>query len=132
MKRFLSFLLVGLLLSCVVTSCMSESKRALKNSVDTYQSTLPAQATPGVIIESITYSTDEATVTLTCRIENDLIASTVSNSIGMVKALFIPYLKSQTTNEIVHNLIAAEASLKCVFIHDKDTLGSFVIEPSEL
>ena len=132
MKRFLSLLFAGLILVSVTTSCLSESERALKNSVNEYASTLPSQVAPGVVIESIVYSTDNATVTLTCRIENDMIAYTVKNGIAVVKTMFIPYLKSQNTNQIVHDLIAAGASLECVFTNGTDTLGSFVIDPSEL
>lgn len=133
MARFFSIVFFAALFAVSLTSCMSEQERALKNSVDEYASTLPQDVAAGIVVNSIQYEPSDSTVTLTCGIENEMVASTLKHTTGAVKAVFVPYLKTQKAdNEMLRNIIAAEARLNCVFTHAGEEIGSFTVEPSEL
>lgn len=133
MARFFSILFCSVLFAVSLTSCMSEQERALKNSVDEYASTLPQDVADGIAIDAIEYEPSDSTVTLTCNIENEIVSSTLKHTTGAVKAVFVPYLKTQKAdNEMLRNIIAAKAKLNCVFTHAGEEIGSFTVESSEL
>lgn len=122
-----------ILTTAALTSCLSKEKSKLKKSVEEYSSTLPQNVAPGITIMSVTYEPQSDKVTLKCDIENEAVAQSAKVSSVMLRAAFIPYLKhAKNGNPFITNMINADATLVCEFLHNDQQAASFEITSDEI
>lgn len=82
---------------------------------------------------SVTYQPESDKVTLKCDIENEAVAQSAKVSSVMLRAAFIPYLKhTKNGNPFITNMINADATLVCEFIHNDQQAASFEITSDEI
>ncbi|MDE7092433.1 MAG: hypothetical protein K2O43_03305 [Muribaculaceae bacterium] len=129
----LSVIIVVILAITSLTSCLSKEKVQLKKSVEEYASTLPQNVAPGVTIMSVSYDTDDNKVVLKCDIENEAVAEAAKVNSVMLKAAFVPYLKhAKAGNQFITNMINADATLDCQFLHADKQSASFEVTADEI
>lgn len=134
MTKLLTLLLcVASFLMLLMTSCLSQEQRMLKNEVENMDKTLP-QEVAGVTFSSITYDTKTDVVTLELVAENGLASLAVSSATSMVKYGLISFLKSSEGNsDLVYAIRKANATLVCpCYDEDDNEIASFTITPADL
>ncbi|MBD5191633.1 MAG: hypothetical protein HDS88_03995 [Bacteroidales bacterium] len=134
MTKLLTLLLcVASFLMLLMTSCLSQEQRMLKNEVENMDKTLP-QEVAGVTFSSITYDTKTDVVTLELVAESGLASLAVSSATSMVKYGLISFLKSSEGNsDLVYAIRKANATLVCpCYDEDDNEIASFTITPADL
>ncbi|MDE6809677.1 MAG: hypothetical protein K2J42_06270 [Muribaculaceae bacterium] len=124
---------VLLMMALSLAGCTSKEKRELKKSVDQYEASLPQNVAPGVTITKVSYDSASDKVTLCCDFQNSVVAQSVGQNVPMLKAAFVPYLKeAKKGNPFITNMISANATLVCKFIHDSNTVAEFEVTADEI
>lgn len=134
MTKLLTLLLcVASFLMLLMTSCLSQEQRMLKNEIENMDKTLP-QEVAGVTFSSITYDTKTDVVTLELVAESGLASLAVSSATSMVKYGLISFLKSSEGNsDLVYAIRKANATLVCpCYDEDDNEIASFTITPADL
>ena len=120
-------------LMLLMTSCLSQEQKMLKNEVENMNRTLP-QDVAGVTFSSISYNSDKDIVTLELVAGNSIAEMAVSTAPALVKQGLITYLKSTSTNaDLVYAIRKANATLVCPCYNGSDEeIASFNISAQEL
>lgn len=120
-------------LMLMMTSCLSQEQKMLKNEVENMNRTLP-QEVAGVTFNAISYNSDKDIVTLELVAGNSIAEMAVTAAPALVKQGLITYLKSTSSNaDLVYAIRKANATLVCpCYNGSEQEIISFNITAQEL
>ncbi|MDE6267408.1 MAG: hypothetical protein K2M07_08700 [Muribaculaceae bacterium] len=120
-------------LMLLMSSCLSQEQRNLKNEVKSLNETLPHKV-EGFTFDNITYNPDTETVTLELVADNTIASFGVSVAPAIAKYALVNYLKSESAYaDLVYAIRKANATLVCPCFDENDSeIASFTIAPGEL